>query len=371
MRAPITFHRQLIPIEVLRTLRDGILLDPHYQRQGDVWPGDKQRLLIDSILNGFLVPPMYWHSLDSSSEYFNGKNRYAVVDGRQRLETLFAFLSDDLALSPDNSLLREPSINLTGMTLSRLRGEQAWLYAELMRASLEIVVIETEDIDLIEELFSRLNEGVPLKAAEKRNRGQVLAPRVRTLTATHDFFTIRLPFGNRRYRHYDLLAKFMRMEDRSLASGRVPDLKKVDLDRLFDRLRELESTVGLEEAARVTDELLEKVSRRIDRLAFIFVPQDPYLGSVGMVTIYYAFDQFLDERGEPPLTREDVRDFEALRQSVKLKDEFALSEKERLVWEFAMYSQGPTSGTYLSARLSILAKVLRGIDLYAEGDVGG
>jgi hypothetical protein len=338
-------------------MRSSILLDPHYQRQGDVWPGDKQRLLIDSLLNGFLVPPMYWHALGPSSEYFDGRARYAVVDGRQRLETLFSFLDGDLALSPDNELLLDPTLRLEAMTLQRLREEHSWLYAQFLRSALEVVIIETEEVDLIEELFSRLNEGVPLKAAEKRNRGKVLAPKVRDVTGSDRFFTSRLPFKNRRYRHYDLLAKFMRMEDRGIRSGRIPDLKKADLDRLFEHLRSLES--DLDAAAAAVDELMGKVQARLDHLSSVFGPRDRYLGSVGMVTLYYAYDQFLEERGEPRLSRDEVRRFEGLRQSIKLKNEEDLTAEERRVAEFAAFAQGPTTGSYLTARLRILARVLR------------
>ena len=184
MRSPITFHRQTLTVESLRQLRSAVLLDPHYQRQGDVWPAGKQRLLVDSLLNGFLVPPMYWHAIGPSSEYFDGQTRYAVVDGRQRLETVLAYLDGEFGLAPENGLLVDPAVDLTGMRIDGLRTALPWLYAELMRAELEVVFIETEEVDLIEELFSRLNEGVPLKAAEKRNRGRFLAPKVRSLSPT-------------------------------------------------------------------------------------------------------------------------------------------------------------------------------------------
>lgn len=362
MRQPISFFRQLMSVESLWSMRTAIVLDPHYQRQGDVWPTDKQRLLIDSVLNGFLIPPMYWHALGPESEYFDGRNRYAVIDGRQRLETLFAFLDGSLALSPDNSLLTEPDLDLQAVTLTQMRAELPWLYGELMRTQLEVVIIETEEVDLIEELFSRLNEGVPLKAAEKRNRGRVLAPRVRALTGTHPFFMSRLPFGNKRYRHYDLLAKFMRLEERTLREGRVPNVRKDDLDRLFERLIDLEKE-GVDRAEAVVDDLLLRVEARLNHLTSVFRPSDPFLGSVGMVTIYYALDRFLEERGQAHLDRSEVEAFERLRQAIKGKEESSLTEDERAVLEFAAYAQGVTSGTYLSARLRILARVLRRITI--------
>ena len=361
MKTPITFARQLLPIEALRPLKDAIFLDPHYQRQGDVWPLRKQRLLIDSILNGFLVPPMYWHHLNVSSEYFDGVRRYAVVDGRQRLETLFQFMNDEFPLAGENALFSDPTVDLSGLTLTGLQDSYPWLYASFMRTELELVLIETDEIDLIEELFSRLNEGVPLRAAERRNRGRILAPLVRQFAEEQAFFRDRLPFGNTRYRHYDILAKFMRIEDRGLKGGRVPDLKKVDLDRLFERLRSGEDDHPDETETEVRS-LLEHVAARLDPLCEVFVSHDRYLSSVGMVTLYFALSHYLADRDERPLTRQEVEHFEDLRMSVKGKNEEDLDDDERLAVEFARYSQGPTSGSYLTARLRIFLRVERGIE---------
>ncbi len=362
MRSPITFFRQSMPIEALEAARPGLLLDPHYQRQGDVWSRPRQRLFIDSILNGFIVPPMYWHALEPSSEYFDGLNRYAVVDGRQRLEAVFAFLDGDLRLSKDNALLSNPDVSLDGMTISTLREELPWLYAALMRAAIDVVIIDTAEIDLIEELFSRLNEGVPLSAAEKRNRGAVLAPLVREFAEDHRFFTTCLPFGNTRYRHYDLLAKLMRIEDRGLAEDRVPDLRKVDLDRLFERLRADEDSDPAGSRYEI-DRLLGLVRSNLDQLAVLFEERDRYLSSIGMVTLYYAIAHYLAREQLRPLSRLEVEHFEGLRQAVKDKDDEDLSDDEMEAVEFARYSQGTTSGTYLTARLRIFLSVERNIQL--------
>lgn len=361
MRPPIVFTRKQLSIESLAHMENSILLDPHYQRQGDVWTANKSQLLIDSILNGFIVPPMYWHTLDESSEYAGTGCRYAVVDGRQRLEALFGFLKGRYGLAPGSALFAEPSTDLSGLRFGDLRARYSWLFSAFMTAPIDVVFIETADVDLIEELFSRLNEGVPLKAAERRNRGRVLAPKVREMTESHVFFTNRLPFGNQRYRHQDLLAKFMRLEERGLRVGRIPDLKKVDLDRLFERLRALESQA--DEGAQAIDSLISKVGQRLDTMADLFGDRDRFLGSVGMVTLYYATVLYFEERGLPDLTRPEVDRFEALRQSIKWKDDADYDDVERLVSEFASYSQGPTSGSYLTARLRILVRVASGLNL--------
>lgn len=360
MRAPIIFSRRPLSLEAISSLENFIFLDPHYQRQGDVWSQEKQQLLIDSLLNGFIVPPLYWHTLTPANEHYTSGKKYAIVDGRQRLEALFLFLHDELPLGNEFELLSEPTLNLSSRLLSDIRQEAPWLFSAFMRTELDIVIVDTDDIELIEELFSRLNEGVPLSAAEKRNRGPILPELVRTLERTHVFFQDRLPFDNRRYRHYDLIAKFMRIEDRPITDGRVPDLRKADLDRLFERFRPSDPQ-AIDSLRPQAEQLMGKVDTTLVSLSDIFVTRDYYLGSIGMVTLYYAADHYLRYLGEDPLTREEVDRFESFRRAPRGKSEDDLTREDRLAIDFASYAQGTTSGGYLSARLHIMLNMLRDI----------
>lgn len=83
--------RQLMPVQELLRSEKALQLDPGYQREGGIWTRDRQQLFIDSILNGFDVPPLYLHRL-RPPEFRDGlAANYAVVDGKQRLEALVSF----------------------------------------------------------------------------------------------------------------------------------------------------------------------------------------------------------------------------------------------------------------------------------------
>ena len=60
--------------------RDEIKLDPPYQRMGDVWPLEKRQLLIDSILNDYDIPKIYFHIYDREEKSETGIS-YSVIDG--------------------------------------------------------------------------------------------------------------------------------------------------------------------------------------------------------------------------------------------------------------------------------------------------
>src|SRR5688572_26494272 len=75
--------------------------DPDFQRKPKVWRGRDQQFLIDSILNGYDVPKFYIadftvHNVPALNVH---RKKYAIIDGKQRLTAINAFLNDELTLS--------------------------------------------------------------------------------------------------------------------------------------------------------------------------------------------------------------------------------------------------------------------------------
>ncbi|MFI6165277.1 DUF262 domain-containing protein [Nocardia sp. NPDC051052] len=65
---------------------------PDWQRD-EVWSLDHKQLLIDSILNGWKLPKFYFAKTSSDPDEFD------VVDGQQRLATIWEFHEGGLRLS--------------------------------------------------------------------------------------------------------------------------------------------------------------------------------------------------------------------------------------------------------------------------------
>ena len=215
----------------LYKMRDRIQLDPQYQRQSDVWTLDKRQLLIDTLLNEFDVPKIYLHKFEKPLKTGTKIYDFAIIDGKQRLETLWSFLEGKVALADDFKYFKNSSVNASGMKYAELGKAYPDLKNDFDTFLLAVIVIETDEVEMIEEMFSRLNEAVPLTAAEKRNSfGGPLPVAIKKL-ATETFFKERLPFSNLRYRHFDLAAKFLLAEHEK----KVMDTKKEYLDGLPTR----------------------------------------------------------------------------------------------------------------------------------------
>lgn len=139
-------------------MNEGLILDPAYQRGADIWTKASKSLFIESILLNIPIPSIYL------SEDINGN--LVVIDGRQRLTTLFDYIDGKFKLT-DLSLLEE----LNGKKFTDLSHQYSKYKAKLEDRSLHIAKLRygTDETYII-ETFSRVNtKGARLNAQEIRN----------------------------------------------------------------------------------------------------------------------------------------------------------------------------------------------------------
>jgi uncharacterized protein with ParB-like and HNH nuclease domain len=85
-----TLRTQYRVSDFLTWKRDGALdLNPDFQRRS-VWKKGAKSFLIDTILKGFPMPIIFLRDLPSDLKKL--KSRRDVVDGQQRLRTIFSFM---------------------------------------------------------------------------------------------------------------------------------------------------------------------------------------------------------------------------------------------------------------------------------------
>jgi len=162
--------------------------DPEYQRRGDVWDENKQAFLIDSILKNYPIPPIFLHQeIDGST----GATIYNIIDGKQRLSTILKFINNELELPQDYDIGAFGDSRLNAKRFSELEGELKEYKMQFWRYILSVEYIETSDLDVINNVFDRLNRnGVPLEPQELRKAkyfNTLLMQIVEELTATIDW----------------------------------------------------------------------------------------------------------------------------------------------------------------------------------------
>ena len=139
--------------------RDGkLVLDPYYQRSY-IW-GEKQKYaLVDTVLRKYPVPEVFLCYRKIEGRYY-----YRCIDGQQRLRTLIDFYNGNGF--DKNKKFRIKQVSATTIEIDPSYVNQS--YAELSESNrkkfktfqVRVAVIETDDDELEEELYHRLNTNV-------------------------------------------------------------------------------------------------------------------------------------------------------------------------------------------------------------------
>lgn len=337
----------------LYSTKDEIQIYPVYQRMGEVWPIEKRQLLIDSILNGFDIPKIYFHELVAQGS--SKKYKYAIIDGRQRLESIWSFIDGDYPLSSEFEYQNDSKVRPAGLTYRELGQKYPRLKALFDATTLSVIVVKTADIDLIEEMFSRLNEAVPLNAAEKRNAlGGPMPGAIRAI-ASLPFFTQRVAISNNRYQHRDLAAKFLYL----VRQAGVADTKKIYLDNFVKAFKGRPMSE--------VNPLLRGVRPVLAAMDKVFVRKDSLLRSAGITVIYFLlFKNAIKERWVQSLSRSALERFEKARVENRKIAEEDIAKADYDLLEFDRLTQTPNDAYAIKIRLQTLTRYVRRTPLAEE-----
>ncbi len=295
--------------------RDQINLDPPYQRLS-VWDRPKRQTFVDSILNRFDIPKLYFHDVGSAS--YRGQYRHAVIDGKQRLLALWEFMSNQLPLASDFVLFEDPKLEAGGLIYDELMAKAPLLRARFDGFHVPIIVVESDDEDFIEELFARLNIQVSLSAPERRNALGGPLPYIIRKIGVSPFFSEYVRIPNNRLQHFDLAAKFLYLT----YFGDVSSTKRRPLDtfvRRFRRFRREKRPEASEENLRSLEQDTESVLQEMQRF---FIEQDRLLTGSGRTTLYFhIFRRHIQLRRKVPFTREMLEEFNELVTAARKKSQ--------------------------------------------------
>jgi len=258
--------------------RSKINMSPTYQRRGRLWSEEKQAKLIDSILNDYDIPKIYLADFTSVNTPLNeAKTSYAVIDGKQRLETFFQFFDNKLKLANDFVYLREPSLKLGGLSFEDLKLKFQRVAQKFEKYTPAIISVISDEEERIDEMFVRLNSGLVVNAAERRNAMPGPVPRIIRKMVLHKFFTTKIAFDTKRMNEFNAAAKILLIQYRN----KFVDTKAGNLDRFV--LENKETSI------RVFTDARQTIDEVLDDMADIFKNRDALLATAGPIPLYYWF----------------------------------------------------------------------------------
>lgn len=241
--------------------------NPVYQREGGVWSLEKKQLFIDSLLNGFDVPKLYFNELPVGGPY-----DFAIIDGKQRVTTILSFLSNEFTLASDFSYSGDALEVADHPQPSQRYQDFSERAKEVLRGvELTLTSVRNGSEEDIENLFARLNNGEPLNSAESRNAiGGDMAELIREI-ADRNFFVRKVRFSNSRYAFREVSCKLLYMEWQRITTGNdaCPDLKKKNLDNFVASNRQM--------ANEIKSNLTREIDRRLRDLEKCFTDNSPEL----------------------------------------------------------------------------------------------
>lgn len=338
--------------------KDQINLDPPYQRLS-IWDRTKKQCFIDSVLNGFDIPKLYFHQITPPPGK-TSRFKYAVIDGKQRLLALWDFKSNNLRLSEDFVFFEDEKLHAAGASYDDLMLKFPRLRARFDSFDVPITVVQTDDSDFIEELFGRLNIQMSLSGSERRNAFGGPLPYIIRKIGVHEFFTESISVANDRLQHFDLAAKFLYLT----RADAIESTKRKALNEFVTKFREYRKSRRREASPEQLTVLESNTTAILDTMKNFFESKDRLLASQGRTILYFHIFRMLKNANlRAPFTREMLAEFneevEAARKKSQRRatgSEETITDLEQTLIFFDREKQSPNDGGAIKRQYDYMSR---------------
>lgn len=330
------------PLRKWYARRRDIDFDPPYQRKGGIWSTSDKALLIDTIINRLDIPKFYVSDFARrSSSLESGNYVYAIIDGKQRLQAIFDFMSDGFGLNDDCVWRFDANIELGGLLYSQLEEKWPRIASEIDDYVIDVMSVSTDDPEDINRIFKRLNKGKALVGAEVRNAALGPVADMIRVVGRHEFFNQTVAFNTLRYGDLNAAGKVLLFE----FVGFPTSTKKKDLDAFVD-------ADGLD-----PDDVEAAGLKCLSHLNFMFQAfqeRDSLLRSAGQVPVYYWVVRLLPQEVHSHF-RNFLFQFERRRSRNRtLQTEGRLDQVDSMLARYDVLNRNTNDSGSHRARISIL-----------------
>lgn len=259
------------------------------QRQSAQWDNEQQSLLIHSMLANFPVPAVYVHKTESVEVDAKGKHSYtySVLDGKQRMTTVFSFINGEYALSEDipDVEIEDITYEIAGKYFEDLDED---VQQEILRFRFNIQAFEDVTDEMIEDIFFRLNNSTPLTKSQKARplMGVDNSIFINDILAGR-FFTEKCTFSKMQLKRSDdmctLLQGMMLLDNKY----RDYDFNSISADEVMNYSQYIKNNYP--------DECKDRLKRIIGFLNNVFYMKDKNLKKVNIPILFLIADKALAE----------------------------------------------------------------------------
>jgi hypothetical protein len=224
--------------------RKRIDLDPPYQRKS-VWTQQFKNYFIDTVLLNYPAPAIFLYEEISA----DGRSTYHVVDGKQRLTTIFEFIGDEFPIADQSKIEEHRGSYFSSLPEAVKRA--FWSY------QFSIEYLPTSEDAVVSDIFDRINRNVSKLSPQELRHAKLDGVFITEAERVADLMS-------------DMLGKnFPRLADQSRKQ-----MKDVELVASIFLLLELGaqsfSQTDLDRAFLDRDEVWDAKDEVVDRLMTVF-----------------------------------------------------------------------------------------------------
>ncbi len=328
-------NKRPFPLATICSYEARIDPTPDYQRP-PAWNRKQKQLLLDTILREYDIPKMYWRAVKRTDGI-----EYEVVDGQQRIRTIWEFRKNQFPLAKDMEDVR-------GHKVAKMKYDDLPLDVRTIFDAYPVDVVIVEDAaqndqeDEVRDMFLRLQNGTILKAQEKRNAMTGAMRDFVKQLSRHQFFE-QCQFKNSRFAFDHIAAQITLLE----IEGGPTSVRDSDLNRMYEDHKDFD----------VEGKTAKKVKRVLDFLYRAFPEKTPELERYNVITLYCLVSVLLDGYVSDGLEKKLSTWFLAFETERKANEDLDDEKKDLQLVEYRrLISQSTDSEESISARLEVFEK---------------
>lgn len=333
--------------QVTKAVMNGSLTFDNAIQRGFVWDVKRSSLLVDSILRGYTIPPVYTIRTDRKVQTPKGMvSVYDGIDGKQRCTALVKFLNDEFALDGlDTFVENGEEVDINGKKFSELSED---MQDTIKSYGLSVNYFSDITDDEIAEMMSRMNNGKPLTGVENaRIKAMCLDTIIRL--AAHPLFTENLSESAiKGYANEDIVVKTL------LLSSGDSDLSAKNVRMAYEHF-DLDCEIGKEKTGKLegiltlvgkaVEDLNEKVAEKTVKKKTV----KKIVSKTNLISILYVVGCFKEFTIEPDDLTEALSEFFAPVDKPSVSDEYNEA-----------CTNGTMHGTNVEARNEAISEFLQG-----------
>lgn len=151
-------------------IKNGKINFDHIVQRSYVWERSRKSALIESMILGYPIPPIFAKRIDNGTGK-RGDNTYYIMDGKQRLSSIKEYLNDEFALTTLPPVVYHDSCS-DEVKVEDISGK---VFSELSEGLQDVLKDTTFNVSYFDsltkeeerEMFKRLNAGKPLSTKSK------------------------------------------------------------------------------------------------------------------------------------------------------------------------------------------------------------